>query len=322
MVSLWQTSSSMLLSFPSLAPACLANHGLHSTAHVLTPPATAGKCGINLPRPTYGVHFDRAALEDKILAWARVWCPNISSTADNGISVYTCLKYDDPEPGNCRAVPDCMRTPWATTPLERRIHSLAVHTDDEEAVYAPRTIPSGLEWNLSSLKNFKLVVSGKSTPVSLLIVGRVTWNGMIVRSMSNSSPQRDLAKLRDLITWYSSNGAVWSSADGMNSMRASQMMSYREQNNPYMQAETFGQVYDARNGKVDVEEMPCLDPSFIMQHDVVLIEVSLGRFRDPKSKDWNKYHLSLELNAVYVLTQAPQGSVQECSPAKKICRLV
>ncbi|KAI0028912.1 hypothetical protein K488DRAFT_73390 [Vararia minispora EC-137] len=197
-----------------------------------------------------------------------------------------------------------------------RIRSLAVHVDHEEAVYAPRTIPSGLEWNSSSLKNSKLVLPGKSTPVSLLIVGRVTWNGMIARSMSNGSPgvayinidplvEGDLAKLRDLITRYSSNG---SSADGMNSVRASRMMSYRERNNPDMQAETFGRVYDARDGKVDVEEMPCLDPSFVMQHDVVLIEVSLGRFRDPKSKDWNKYRLSLELDAVYVLAQAPQGA--------------
>ncbi|KAI0030120.1 hypothetical protein K488DRAFT_88056 [Vararia minispora EC-137] len=214
--------------------------------------------------------------------------------------------------------------------LVQRIKSLAVRIDDEEAVYAPRKIPADLEWSSTSLKDSKLILPGKNTPVSVLIVGRVNWNGMIPKPSASSSPsvafitiepivEGDLAKMRDLMDRYSSTG---SGSDSMKSVRASRMMSYRERNNPDLQVDTFGHVYDARNGKTDMETMEMLDPSFVMQHDIVLIEVSLGRFRDTKTKDWTKYRLSLELDAVFVLAQAPKESVQERSPAKKIRRIM
>ncbi|KAI0026338.1 hypothetical protein K488DRAFT_92812, partial [Vararia minispora EC-137] len=125
----------------------------------------------------------------------------------------------------------------------KRIRSLTVHVDAEMAVYAPCKIPGGLQWNSSSLKNSKLILPGKETPVSLWIVGRVNWNGMIPKPSSSSSPgvafisinpivEGDLSKLRDLVTRYSSNG---STADAMTSVRTSRMMSYRERNNPDMQ---------------------------------------------------------------------------------------
>ncbi|KAI0033227.1 hypothetical protein K488DRAFT_70004 [Vararia minispora EC-137] len=212
----------------------------------------------------------------------------------------------------------------------QRIRSLAIRVDNEEAVYAPRKIPDDLEWSSTNLKDSKLMLPGKNTPVSVLIVGRVNWNGMIPKPSANSSPSvafitieplvdGDLAKMRDLMDRYSSTG---SGADNMKSVRASRMMSYRERNNPDLQVETFGHVYDARNGKTDVETMEMLDPSFVMQHDIVLIEVSLGRFRDTKTKDWTKYRLSLELDAVFVLAQAPKESGIERSPAKKIRRIM
>ncbi|KAI0027028.1 hypothetical protein K488DRAFT_74874 [Vararia minispora EC-137] len=211
-----------------------------------------------------------------------------------------------------------------------RIKSLAIYSDEQEAVYAPRKIPSGLEWSSTNLKDSKLTLGGKSTPVSLCIIGRVTWNGMIPKPSSTSSPgvayiavdpliEGDLAKLRDLMARYSSSGV---SVDGMTSVRASRVMSYRKRNNPDMQVETFGCVYDARDGKADVGDMAPLNPSFVMQHDVVLIKVSLGRFRDTKSKDWSKYRLSLELDAVYVLAQAPKDSFKDRSPAKKMRRVI
>ncbi|KAI0033062.1 hypothetical protein K488DRAFT_70178 [Vararia minispora EC-137] len=212
----------------------------------------------------------------------------------------------------------------------KRIRSLAVYVDAEMAVFAPRKIPGGLQWNSSSLKNSKLILAGKETPVSLWIVGRVNWNGMIPKPSSSSSPgvafisidpvvKGDLSKLRDLVTRYSSNG---STADAMTSVRASRMMSYRERNNPDMQVDTFRHVFDARDGKVDISDMDVLDPSFVMQHDLVLIEVSLGRFRDTKTKDWTKFRLSLELDAVYVLAQAPNASLSERSPLKKMRRII
>ncbi|KAI0027170.1 hypothetical protein K488DRAFT_91210 [Vararia minispora EC-137] len=211
-----------------------------------------------------------------------------------------------------------------------RIKSLAIYSDEPGAVYVPRKVPPALEWNLSNLKESKLTLPGKGTPVSLCIVGRVTWNGMIPKPSSPSSPgvaylavdplvDGDLAKLCDLMTRYSSTG---STSDGMTSVQASRVMSYRERNNPDMQVETFASVYNARDGKADVDDMPPLDPSFVMQHDVVLIEVSLGRFRDTKTKDWSKYRLSLELDAVYVLAQAPMESAKERSPAKKMRRFI
>ncbi|KAI0032648.1 hypothetical protein K488DRAFT_85690 [Vararia minispora EC-137] len=174
--------------------------------------------------------------------------------------------------------------------LAQRIKSLAVRVDDEEAVYAPRKIPDDLEWSSTNLKDSKLILPGKGTPVSVLIVGRVNWNGMIPKPSASSSPsvafitiepivEGDLAKMRDLMDRYSSTG---SGADSMKSVRASRMMSYRERNNPDLQVETFGHVYDARNGKTDVGAMEILDPSFMMQHGVVLIEASLGRFGDTK----------------------------------------
>ncbi|KAI0029771.1 hypothetical protein K488DRAFT_72713 [Vararia minispora EC-137] len=210
--------------------------------------------------------------------------------------------------------------------LAQRIRSLAVRVDDEEAVYAPRKIPDDLEWSSSNLKDSKLMLPGKNTPVSVLIVGRVNWNGMIPKPSANSSPgvayitieplvEGDLAKMRDLMGRYSSSG---SGVDTMKSVRASRMMSYRERNNPDMQVETFSHVFDARNGKTDVDSMEMLDPSFVMQHDIVLIEVSLGRYRDTKTRDWTKYRLSLELDAVFVLAQAPKDLGTERSPAKKI----
>ncbi|KAI0027824.1 hypothetical protein K488DRAFT_90410 [Vararia minispora EC-137] len=210
------------------------------------------------------------------------------------------------------------------------IRSLAVYEDDKMGVYAPRKIPDGLQWNSSSVKNSKLVLQGTDTPVSLWIVDRVVWNGMIPKSSSTGSPgvtfisidplvEGDLSKLRDLVTRYSSNG---STADAMNSVRASRMMSYQECNNPDIQVETFGRVMDARDGKVAVSDLDYLDPSFVMQRDVILIEVSMGRFKDTKTKDWSKFRLSLELNAVYVLTQALKSVTDERSPVKKIRHVI
>ncbi|KAI0034602.1 hypothetical protein K488DRAFT_68991 [Vararia minispora EC-137] len=216
-------------------------------------------------------------------------------------------------------------TPTEAGPITR-IRSLAVYVDDEMAVYAPRKVPNGLRWNSSSVKNSKLVLPGTDTTVSLWIVGQVNWNGMIPSSSSTGSPgvayisidplvEGDLSKLRDLVTRYSSNG---STADAMKSVRASRMMSYRERNNPDMQVQTFSRVFDARDGKVAICDMDYLDPSFVMQRDIVLVEVSLGRFRDSKTKDWTKFRLSLELDAVYVLAQAPKPATDERSLVKRM----
>ncbi|KAI0026355.1 hypothetical protein K488DRAFT_92779 [Vararia minispora EC-137] len=66
-----------------VAPACLVNHGLHSTTRTLTPPATAGEHGIDLPRPVYSARFDCATLEDKIV---RPHLPVLSSAPLTGRS--------------------------------------------------------------------------------------------------------------------------------------------------------------------------------------------------------------------------------------------
>ncbi|KAI0029897.1 hypothetical protein K488DRAFT_88276 [Vararia minispora EC-137] len=211
----------------------------------------------------------------------------------------------------------------------QRVRNLAVYCDEKEAIFAIRKLPADLQWNSSSVKDSALVVAGMDSPVSVWVVGQLSFNGMIPSGRSSGMPaiasvsldpivEGDVAKIRDAVVRYSSNGAP---ADNLKTFRASRNMSYRKREVPDIQISTFGNIRDARNGDLDIDDMPYLDPSFLMKGDVVLVEASIGRFKDPKSKDWGKSRVTFNLECVFLLANMPSAGSVGVSPAKKLRRL-
>ncbi|KAJ7782137.1 hypothetical protein B0H14DRAFT_2400901 [Mycena olivaceomarginata] len=195
------------------------------------------------------------------------------------------------------------------------------YSDKQRNVYAINNVHVQFDWGVAA--SFKDVTNticekGTSTPLTFWIVGELAtcfWFNedgypakrvsVSVRPLSTDLPAFCKRLLQSLCMPRNSY------AFGPEQVRATRWMTRRGQRGQPSATDEFSDFYDARTALRDKSVMQKLNVDQLVEHDIVLLEVQLGRYSSEtnsdgkaKRKAFNKWQSFFDLQAIYLLKNA------------------
>ncbi|KZV59101.1 hypothetical protein PENSPDRAFT_672589, partial [Peniophora sp. CONT] len=210
-----------------------------------------------------------------------------------------------------------------------RFQKLEAFRNVQRGVFYISRLPDRLDWSCGRVKESRAVLPGEVTPVTSMMLGQVSWNGMIPKDGAFPTKPRlsikplreaDLMRARKIIQDMSCS-AREVVVSNINSVSAHTDVGFRSRGSDKIQANPFSKLYDGQKKfAVDKKGMPTLRPAELMHGDVVLMEFSIGRYWD-ESKDgrvlnWNSNRVYFHLEAATLLVQGSEDGAD--APANKM----
>ncbi|KAK7038348.1 hypothetical protein R3P38DRAFT_2516384, partial [Favolaschia claudopus] len=207
--------------------------------------------------------------------------------------------------------------------LNRRLYSIMTFMDKSINVYPLHKIMVQTDWGIPTSFNDAsnlICEKGTSKPLRLWVVGEVTnqfWfneEGYPARrvALSIQPLSSDMAELGKRMLHGTAMPRNSSDAFGPDQIRATRWMTRRGQRGQASTTTEFAEYYDAREYLKDKSVLEKLSVEQIVEHDLVLLEMQLGRYNadraaEPKNRKraMNSWQTFFDLQAVYLIKNAP-----------------
>ncbi|VDC01007.1 unnamed protein product [Peniophora sp. CBMAI 1063] len=199
----------------------------------------------------------------------------------------------------------------------RRLVIFTTFANSEESMFYVRNEPRDLAWSSQRARGARLIVSGQATPVRLMVIGQISWNGMLPLSRGDNGPiyptkpkvaikclrDGDFLHVRNIIKDYS-NSKLTLELQNMSSVLAYTDCSVQIRGQDKPVGVPFPRVYDGeKKYSANKSGMPVMQPNQLLRNDIVLLEMSVGKYYDifGKQMDWNSTRVYFNLEAVTLL---------------------
>ncbi|KZV59068.1 hypothetical protein PENSPDRAFT_672615, partial [Peniophora sp. CONT] len=231
----------------------------------------------------------------------------------------------------------------------RRLVIMSAFANDDECMYYIRCQPDGIVWSAGKPNVSSLVIKGQCTRVRWIIAGQLTWNGLIqqrndkgdlvwptrakvsikclrdgdflamrniLKDYSESSMHAPMSLLLDAYATYTGNNT---DVQNMTSISAYIDTGVRQRGSDVVAGQKFTKVYNGEKkapaNKVGMEKM---EPNQLIRGDIVLVEMSVGRYYDQvREANWKSTRAYCRLEAVTLLLPGDAQDAPKKSSSSK-----
>ncbi|KAJ7741066.1 hypothetical protein B0H16DRAFT_1216499, partial [Mycena metata] len=183
----------------------------------------------------------------------------------------------------------------------RRLHTLLLWSDERRNTFAIQRIPAN-DWGMEAAfedRSNVLCLAGTSKPIDLWIVGEIVrqwWvdgEGMpATRPAISVQPlpdsQRAFCKTFLNERCMPANTSNVANQFGPSQVKASRWMNTRAEKDSPSKTLEFKEVYDARTSLRDKSHLAKLNVGQLKVHDIVVLEIRLGRYAAKQEGDKTK----------------------------------
>ncbi|KZV64041.1 hypothetical protein PENSPDRAFT_691101 [Peniophora sp. CONT] len=206
---------------------------------------------------------------------------------------------------------------------QRRFVKIAAFRNPRQAVFYITQLPSRLDWSSGRVKESRAVLPGEVTPVTGMLFGQISWNGMIANSRTwptkpkvsiKTLREADLMRARQLIQDLSCSAKTIDTSN-IGAVSAHADVGYRARGADHILAAPFAKLYDGQKKySLDKNGMSTLRPADFVHGDIVLMEFTIGRYwdetKDGRVLNWNSNRVYFHLEAVTLLVQKAEDGAK------------
>ncbi|KZV75918.1 hypothetical protein PENSPDRAFT_680645 [Peniophora sp. CONT] len=202
-----------------------------------------------------------------------------------------------------------------TNQMKARLRGFSLYAKPADSVYYIGRQPKQVEWSSGKVKDSCLVHRGQVSRLVHWVIGALSWNGMLPNADGNfpTKPKvsvkplrnEDLMLFRKIIQDKSCSSKPVDTSN-VGSISAHTDMSVRTRGADAARASMFPRLYDAQQKfTADKQGMRQLRPADFLRDDIVLLEVSVGRYWDETANgrvlNWNSNRVYFRLESMSLI---------------------